>query len=102
MITFSEYRRDALRYRALASTDQASPWANVLGGHKKLDGLADALVDIIKKDHAEGRAKDVVFEDAPTMGVSAVAGVAPGDQPPVSKLAQRKWIKRNNIVRRRT
>lgn len=116
MKSFAAYRRDALRYRALESTEEASPWANVLGGHKRLATLADALVSIIKKDHGvELEEKDYkallqrqkerrdpdgieVHEDAPTMGVSAAAGL--GTDPPVSKLAQRKWIKKNAMARR--
>jgi hypothetical protein len=86
MKKFAAYRRDALRYRALESTEEASPWANVLGGHKHLATLADALVKIIADDHG-----DDLEEDAPTMGVSVIA--AQTADPGVSKFAQRGWTR---------
>ena len=94
MKSFAQYRRDALRYRALEKTEKCSPWKDVLGGHDKLAGLADALVDIIS-------AQEDLDEDAPTMSVGGGAGLAglAGD-PPVGRRTQRKWIRKNNIVRR--
>lgn len=89
MKSFREYRRDALRYRALKSTDQAAPWHEVLGGHKSLDGLSDALIAVIQK------------EDAPAMCVGGGEGMAGiTNDPPVPKKVQRKWLRKNKIIRR--
>ena len=105
MKPFSEYRRDALRYRALVTTEKASPWKDVLGPHTELSTLADALVGIAQKEgntlEATEYAGLTLLEDAPGMSIGGGEGLAGvKGEPPVSKLAQRKWIKKNCMMRR--
>jgi len=107
MKSFKEYRRDALRYRALESTvgkpgNITAPWADVLGPHQQLKTLADALVGIVTQRGPHGE-PGVRLEDAPTMSIGVGApGLAGLDKnPPVSKLAQRRWVGKNGIVRRK-
>lgn len=95
---YKERYRDAKRYRALRSTENAAPWKDVLGPHKNLDSLSDALVDVVDDNEVPFG----VVEDAPGMSIGGGAGLAglTGD-PPVSRFAQKRWVRKNAIVRRK-
>lgn len=67
-----------------------------------MKSFAEFRRDALRHPALQHTEKASVYEDAVAMSVSsgAVAGLV-GD-PPVSKARQKKWIRNNSIIRRKT